>query len=119
MAPGSGSFNGVDISELKHASGRTWQADVTFRDAQGELVTKTTTMFPSEWSPTEVLQSIRRAEGNAVETGKTRQIKGRTIDILEGEDRGLKIVIHRDHATNEVLSAMPKHVNKPFEAVGS
>lgn len=114
VAPGPGRYGDIDVIELKHTPGRTWKADVTYRDAAGQPVTKSTTMFPREWTPTEVLQSIRRAEADAVPTGKTRQIAGRDIDILEGEDRGLKLVIHRDAKTGEVLSAHPKHVNKPF-----
>jgi hypothetical protein len=107
-----GRHGNVDVTELRHAPGRTWQAEVRYVDADGVAVTKKTTMFPREWSPTEVLQSIRRAEEGAVSTGKTRQVAGREIEILEGSDRGLKIVLHRDVHTREVLSAHPKHVNK-------
>jgi hypothetical protein len=114
VAPGPGRYGDVEVAELKHTPGRTWQANVTYTDSAGARVTKQTTMFPREWTPTEVLQSIRRAEANAVDTGKTRTIGGREINILEGEDRGLKLVIHRDAATKEILSAHPKHVNKAF-----
>jgi hypothetical protein len=113
VATGPGKFDGITVVETSAKSGRTWKADVTYEDVNGVLVTKPSTMFPKEWTPTEVLQSIQRADGNAERTARpTFEEGGRKVDTYEGTDRGLKIVIRKDADTGEILTAFPKQQDK-------
>ncbi|MCB0878693.1 MAG: EndoU domain-containing protein [Thermoleophilia bacterium] len=107
--PGEGTFDGAEVRALKPIKpNSTWRAEVTIDGA-----VKESTMFPTEWSPEEVIRAIKEAAENAPESAtKAGNVPG--TEVLTGESRGIRIRIVRSTETGEIITANPSQAGKAF-----